>query len=280
MNLRTVGRHFLVAIATAVAAVILVEGSALVLTHLVAPLMITHYDHNPALSSVPKRTRTRRGVEADPVNVALVGTDSEVAAAFAKAGWSRADLLSRGSDVAIARSVLLHRPDSTAPVSSLFLFDRRQDVAYEREVGRSASRRHHVRLWLAQGVSDHGRPVWIGDAAYDLRAGVSHRAPMPTHHIEADVDRERDTLLADLQAAGQLSVRYDVTGLGPRIDARNAEGDRFDTDGDLYVGVISPDNAPRVAPIVLNDPMLVRWNSTLFEWSHALTNHLWPEPRP
>jgi hypothetical protein len=153
-------------------------------------------------------------------------------------------------------------------------------VAYEREVGRSASRRHHVRLWLAQGVSDHGRPVWIGDAAYDLRAGVSHRAPMPTHHIEADVDRERDTLLADLQAAGQLSVRYDVTGLGPRIDARNAEGDRFDTDGDLYVGVISPDNAPRVAPIVLNDPMLVRWNSTLFEWSHALTNHLWPEPRP
>ena len=280
MNLRTVGRHFLVAIATAVGAVILVEGSALVLTHVVAPVMLTHYDHNPALSSVPKRTRTRRGVDADPVNVALVGTDSEVAAAFAKAGWSRADSLSRASDVAIAKSVLLHRPDSTAPVSSLFLFDRRQDVAYEREVGRSASRRHHVRLWLAEGVTDHGRPVWIGDAAYDLRAGISHRAPMPTHHIEADVDRERDTLFADLQGAGQLSVRYDVTGLGPRIDARNAEGDRFDTDGDLYVGVISPDNAPRAAPIVLNDPMLVRWNSALFEWSHALTDHLWPERRP
>jgi hypothetical protein len=121
MNLRTVRRHFLVAIATVVGAVILVEGSALVLTHLVAPLMLTHYDHNPALSGVPKRTRTRRGVEADPVNVALAGTDSEVAAAFARAGWSRANSLSRASDVAIAKGVLLHRPDSTAPVSSLFL---------------------------------------------------------------------------------------------------------------------------------------------------------------
>jgi|HubBroStandDraft_6_1064221.scaffolds.fasta_scaffold42762_2 hypothetical protein len=278
--LRTVRRHFLVAIATVVGAVILVEGSALVLTHVVAPVMLAHYDHNPALSSVPKRTRTRRGVEADPVNVALVGTDSEVAAAFAKAGWSRADSLSRTSDVAIAKSLLLRRPDSTAPVSSLFLFGRRQDVAYEREVGRTASRRHHVRLWLAEGVTDHGRPMWIGDAAYDLRAGMSHRAPMPTHHIEADVDRERDTLFADLQGAGQLSVRYDVTGLGPRIDARNAEGDRFNTDGDLYVGVISPGNAPRAVPIVLNDPMLVQWNSALFEWSHALVHRLWPERHP
>jgi hypothetical protein len=75
-------------------------------------------------------------------------------------------------------------------------------------------------------------------------------------------------------------VRYDVTGLGPRIDARNAEGDRFNTDGDLYVGVISPGNAPRAAPIVLNDPMLVQWNSALFEWSHALVHRLWPERHP
>jgi hypothetical protein len=276
MDRRTVPRHILVALATAVGAIILVEGSVMTLTHVVAPLLLTHYEHNPALEAVPKRTRTRRGVEGDPVNVALVGTEAEVAVAFAKAGWSRADSLSRASDFGIARSLLLRRPDSTAPVSSLFLYGRRQDIAYEREVGRSASRRHHVRLWLADGVTDHGRPVWIGDAAYDLKAGVSHREPMPTHHIEADVDRERDTVLADLAAAGQLSERYDVTGLGPRIDARNAEGDRFDTDGDMDVGVISPSNVPAAAPTVLSDPLLVQWKNSLFEWSHEITLRLRP----
>jgi hypothetical protein len=276
MDRRTVRRHILVALATTVGAIILVEGSVMTLTHVVAPLLLTHYEHNPALEAVPKRTRTRRGVEGDPVNVALVGTQAEIAAAFAKAGWSRAESLSRASDYAIARSVLLRRPDSTAPVSSLFLYGRRQDIAYEREVGRSASRRHHVRLWLAEGVTGHGRPVWIGDAAYDLKAGVSHRALVPTHHIEADVDRERDTVLADLAAAGQLSERYDVTGLGPRIDARNAEGDRFDTDGDMDVGVISPSNVPAAAPTVLSDPLLVRWKNSLFGWSHQITLRLRP----
>jgi LssY C-terminus len=276
MDRRTVRRHILVALATVAGAIIVVEGSVVLLTHVVAPLLLTHDEHNPALEAVPKRTRTRRGLEGDPVNVAFVGTAEEVATAFAKAGWSRADSLSRASDFAIAKSVVLHRPDSAAPVSSLFLYGRRQDVAYEREVGRSASRRHHVRLWLATGVTGEGRPVWIGDAAYDLRAGVSHRAPVPTHHIEADVDRERDTVFADLAAAGQLSERYDVTGLGPRIDARNAEGDRFDTDGDLDVGVISPGNVTHGAPTAMSDPPLVQLKNTLFEWSHQITLHLRP----
>ncbi len=276
MDRRTARRHFLVALATVVGAIVVVQGSILLLTHVVAPLLLTHYEHNPALRTVPKRTRTRHGFEGDPVNIALVGTADEVATAFAKAGWSRADSLSRASDFAIAKSVLLRHPDSTAPVSSLFLYGRRQDVAYEREVGRSATRRHHVRLWLAEGVTGEGRPVWIGDAAYDLSAGVSHRTLAPTHHIEADVDRERDTVLTDLAAAGQLTERYDVTGLGPRIDARNAEGDRFDTDGELDVGVISPGNVTHGPPTVLSDPPLVRLKNTLFEWSHEITLHLRP----
>jgi len=115
-------------------------------------------------------------------------------------------------------------------------------------------------------VTDHGRPVWIGDAAYDLRAGMSHRALSPTHHIEADVDRERDTLMADLGSAGQLSARYAVTGMGPRIDAHNASGDRFSTDGELYVGVIAPGNATRGPPTVLPDPLLVRWKNAVWAW--------------
>src|SRR5215472_4994697 len=177
-------------------AIVVAAASLVVLIHVVTSLAFRHHEHNALLASVPTRTYSRSGDAADPVNVALVGTASEVREAFAKAGWAQADSLSRKADIAIAKSVLLGRPDSTAPVSSLYLYRRRQDIAFEREVGRSASRRHHVRLWLADGVTDHGRPVWIGDATYDVRAGMSHRSLSPTHHIEADVDRERDTLMA------------------------------------------------------------------------------------
>jgi len=256
-RLRVAARVILAAIALLV---IVVE----FFDHVIAPMLLTHYEHNPALAHAPKRTLDRKGDPADPVNVALVGSAQEVAAAFAAAGWVRADSLSRRADLGIAKSVLLDRPDSTAPVSSLFLYGRRQDVAFEREVGRSARRRHHVRLWLAVGVTDHGRPVWIGDAAYDLHAGLSHRTLGPTHHIEADVDRERDTLLANLSDAGQLVERYAVTGMGPRVDARNAEGDRFDTDGELDVGVLSPGNAAHGPPELLPDPPLVQWKNRVW----------------
>jgi hypothetical protein len=248
----------------------LVAGAIIILvfTHVVAPLLFTDYGHNPVFAGVPKQTRDHAGRKGDPVNVALVGTAAEVHAAFAKAGWAQADSLSRKADIAIAESVLLHRPDSTAPVSSLFLYGRRQDVAFEREVGRSASRRHHVRLWLVTGITDHGRPVWIGDASYDLRSGVSHRSLSPTHHIDPDVDEERDTVMADLAAAGQLVERYDVTGLGPRADAHNASGDRFDTDGELNVGVLSPANAVHGPPTVLPDPPLIQLKNEMWAWFH------------
>lgn len=245
-----------------------VVGTITIFTHWLAPWLFSHYEHNPALEAVPKRTQNHAHVEGDPVNIALIGTETEIQIAFSKAGWARADSLSRKSDLAIAWSVLLHRPDSTAPLSSLYLYGRRQDVAYEREVGRSASRRHHARLWLANGITDHGRPIWIGDATYDERAGLSKRRLAPTHHIQADVDRERDTVLADLAAAGQLVERYTVTGLGPRVNAHNAEGDRFDTDGELAVGVISPGNVPHGQLIVLPDPLLVRLKNRVWEWFH------------
>ena len=257
-----------VAARAAVVAIAIAVVGATIFTHLVAPMLLRHYEHNPALATIPTRTLDHSRHSADPVNVALVGTAAELRVAFGKAGWAQADSLSRKADLQIAKSVLLRRPDSTAPVSSLFLYGRRQDIAFEKEVGRSASRRHHVRLWRADSLTDHGRPIWIGDATYDVRAGISHRTLSPTHHIEADVDRERDTLMADLAAVGQLTEEYTVTGMGPRLDAHNASGDRFNTDGELDVGVISPDNAVTGPPVVLPAPPLIRLKNAVWAWVH------------
>jgi hypothetical protein len=54
-----------------------------------------------------------------------------------------------------------------------------------------------------------------------------------------------------------------------RIGARNAEGDPYDTDGELAVGVVSPGNAARGAPVALSDPLLVRWKNQLWRWMQS-----------
>jgi len=76
-----------------------------------------------------------------------------------------------------------------------FLFGRHQDLAFEQEVSRSAGERHHVRFWRTPLRTDGDRPVWIGSAAFDRSAGLSHTTGQVTHHIAADVDAERDTVM-------------------------------------------------------------------------------------
>ena len=254
-------------VAATVLAIVLV-GVVFFLTHFVAPRLLTHYEHFPALADAPKRTRNEKGALADPVNMAFVGSQAEIAQALRLVQWVPADSLSRASDIAIAKSVLLNRPDSTAPVSALDLFGRKQDLAFEQQVGSSARHRHHVRLWLDKGVTYGGRLVWLAAATYDQSAGISHRALRPTHHIAPDIDQERDTLEALLARHGQVAETFRVTGMGVRVDDHNAEGDRFDTDGELRVVVISPNNAPAVAPRDAGVPPIVALKDQLWHWAH------------
>ena len=261
-------RTWIEVLVTATVLAFALVGVVKTLTHVVAPRLLTHYEQFPALADAPKRTRNQKGTPADPVNLAFVGARAEIATAMQLIGWVPADSLDRAADIAIAKSVLLNRPDSSAPVSSLYLFGRKQDVAFEQQVGPSARRRHHVRLWLDQGVTYHGRPVWLAGATYDMSAGMSHRALRPTHHIAPDIDQERDGLEALLAQRGQAAETFRVTGMGVRVDDHNAEGDRFDTDGELRVVVIPPGNVPQPAPVDPGVPFAVGLKDRIWSWAH------------
>lgn len=261
-------RTWLEVMMTATVLAVFLVGAVFVATHVVAPRLLTHYERFPALANAPKLTHNDKGAAADPVNLAFVGTEAEIAQAMRLIRWTPAESLSRASDVAIAKSVLLNRPDSSAPVSDLQLLGRKQDRAFEQEVGPSARRRHHLRLWLDAGVTYGGRPVWLGAATYDASAGISHRALRPTHHIAPDVDEERDGLEARLAGAGQVAQTFRVTGLGVRVDDHNADGDRFDTDGELRVVVLAPRNVPRPAPADPGVPPMVALKDRLWSWAH------------
>lgn len=243
----------------------------LVAAYLILPRLWSHYEHQPAMEGAPKVTTTDAGLPGDPLNVGLVGSREEVLGAFASAGWRVAAALGLGSDLAIAESVLADRPDPTAPVSNLLLLGRPQDLAFEKEVGRSAKQRHHVRFWRDDALGPGGRPFWIGTASFDRGVGVSHLTGQITHHIAPDIDADRDLVMADLVAAGQLSQRYQVTGMGPTLDGHNAGGDRYFTDGEVDVGVLAEGGSRLTAePAVLPSPAPIAAKRRLWSWLRPL----------
>jgi len=186
------------------------------------------------LSQVPLVATTKLHRPADPLNVALVGTKDQVIALMQAAGWQPADPVTWRSGAGIVRSVAFRRAYPTAPVSSLYYQGHKQDMAFEKQVGRSASKRHHVRFWKLRDEAN-GSSLWLGDATFDRSVGLSHHGAV-THHIDGDVDQERAFLMGELAATQRVTVTT-VKGQGERR-ARNGGGDPYWTDGDVMLGVI------------------------------------------
>lgn len=101
-----------------------------------------------------------QGVPSDPVNVVLVGTREEIAHAMESSGWLEAHPTGVASGMWMSACVAMHWSYRHAPVSRLYLWDRQQDAAFERQEGGSPRRRHHVRLWRSEVAAPAGRSGW------------------------------------------------------------------------------------------------------------------------
>ena len=236
----------------------------LVLAYAILPALWRHYEHNPSLAEAPKTTVTAQGIPGDPLNVGLVGAEDDVVRSMLDAGWDPADPITLRSSLKIAESVVLRRPDPDAPVSNLYLFGRKQDLAFEKPVGRDARRRNHVRFWKADGLGRAGVPLFLGSATFDASVGFSRDTGQITHHIASDIDAQRDGLIADLSKAGRLVRIYQVTGVGATLSGRNGEGDRYFTDGELTVGALAPLGEAIGSPRRLANPPMVRLKEQLW----------------
>ena len=206
---------------------------------LLPQLWLRYAQRHPAMDDVPGITQTADGIPGDPLNVAFVGTESQINAIMKAAGWYTAEPLGLRSDLKIAADTVLKRADDRAPVSNLYLFGRKEDLAFEQPVGGNPRKRNHVRYWKTDKL-DAGRPYWIGSATYDERVGLSDTTGQITHHIAADVDAERDHLFEDLTRTGDLTDAYFVDNFHKSREGRNGGGDRWHTDGRLRVGTIVP----------------------------------------
>jgi hypothetical protein len=217
-----------------------------VVAYLILPRLWKHHEMRHAVfDDSPRLTQTASDIPGDPLNIALVGTEEEVIRAMTAARWDPADALTFRNSVRIVVDTVLRKPDDQAPVSNLYLFGRKEDLAFEKPVGNSPKQRHHVRFWkLVRPYDD--RPAWIGSAAYDIRVELSRTTGQVTHHISPDIDAERDLLVADLKNAIHAQIDW-LDGFHTQLQGRNGGGDPWRTDGRLAI-VILPLNQGASSP--------------------------------
>lgn len=184
------------------------------------------------------RTRTSEGLLGDPVNLAVMGAEADLVRSMSDAGWTRADELTWRTGTRLARRTILRGRYPAAPVSPLFVFQRKQDLAFEQEIVHKVSRRHHVRFWKCpEGWYMPGgmRVEWVGAGTYDRNVGVSLFTLQVTHKIGENIDLERDHILRTLQHAGAVGSVHWVQNYFSGYHTRNGGGDAIETDGNLPV---------------------------------------------
>ena len=204
-------------------------------------------EHHPDLVDGARLTHTGNGIPGDPLNIALVGSEADVTAAMSAAGWRSADPLGLRSDKRIIVDTVLDKPDPAAPVSNLFLFGRKEDLAFEKPIGHSPRERNHVRFWRSDKMDD-GRPIWIGAATRDVRVELSSNTREITHRISPDVDAERDLLLGELTESKHVTSTRWIDGFHKELQGRNGGGDPWHTDGRLPIASLSISIKPAAPP--------------------------------
>jgi hypothetical protein len=196
------------------------------LAHLLSPQLF---------ADVPRRVGDLQGNPGDMVNYALIGTEDQVTKAFAAAGWVQVDKTTQDAVLHGLVSTLSHAAYTEMPMSTLYLFGRSQDLSYARADPLAvAAIRHHLRVWKTTQMVG-GQPLWVGSATHDNGFEKDQRNGGITHHIDANVDQERDFLEQSFSGAGVIAGAAYVMPSNPLTTAKTATGGTFESDGRIVV---------------------------------------------
>src|SRR5262249_46653124 len=105
------------------------------------------------------------GHNGDPLNVVFIGTQDELFSALARQGWDPTHVLGTAAARKTVTAFLLGKRYRYSPVSPMYLFGRRQDLAFQKARG-TIHQRNHMRLWLSPYTYE-GNPVWVGQISRD-----------------------------------------------------------------------------------------------------------------
>jgi hypothetical protein len=192
-------------------------------------------DLRKQLDGLPRRVNDQFSNLGDMVNFLIVGSQQDVQSALAAADWHVADT----NNTRAALNAVMQTYDSkdylAMPMSTLFLFGRKQDFGYEMaEPIAMVASRHHFRIWKAP-FTWNGQEVWVGAGTHDIGFAKDKRNNNVTHKIDPAVDGERDNIGASLQKSNKARTFSYYLPPNPVQDAKNATGDGYHSDGRLLV---------------------------------------------
>ena len=190
----------------------------------------------------------------DPLNLVMIGDPGALFYAFIRSGWNETEIVTAASGLKTATSFFTGGEYRYSPISSLYLFGRRQDIAMQR-IRKNIHERNHFRLWLAP-MTFNGQLVWIGQISRDIGVRFTWKT-ITTHKIDPDVDETREFLLENMAYHQMLSKFAYVGGSNASsIDepGRNLTGDPYYTDGLRLVMWIDSE------PKSLQDIQYVNWS--------------------
>jgi hypothetical protein len=167
----------------------------------------------------------------DPLNLVVIGHPRDIYYAFIRAGWDETETVHKGSAWKTMKSFIGGGEYRYSPVSALYLFNRPQDVAFQKARS-NIHERNHLRLWMSSALYE-GKPVWIGQISRDIGVRFTTKT-ITTHKIDPDVDETREYLLENLVYSQALQKLAYVEGVGPApMDQPrgNLTGDPYFTDG-------------------------------------------------
>jgi hypothetical protein len=204
-------------------------------------------DHLPLYCVTPD------GFASDPLNIGIIGTRLELIKAMEKAGWHLADPHRLPNLVRAGLSTVYSWSYPNAPVSSLYLFGRKQDLAFEIPIEGEHGSRHHVRFWATtydpkklldiKAINWHHREqhiqgdnlLWVGAASLDAGIGYIRHNFQFTHMVHPDTDSERQLILDSLKKQKLINrVRFVKLGDPYRLINRVMRG-RLHADGKMAV---------------------------------------------
>lgn len=187
------------------------------------------------LNQIPRRVTDKDGSVGDMVNFLVIGSEDQMKAAFQAAGWVQVDKDTANAVVQALVASLSKQAYLTMPMSQLYLSGRSQDYGFAHaEPVTVVTTRHHLRLWKST-LTAGGQPVWVGAATHDMGLERDQRNGKLTHHIDPNVDDERDFVSRSLTESGFVGQHTTVLPSDPVKDAKTATGGGFHSTGEVLV---------------------------------------------
>jgi hypothetical protein len=209
------------------------------------------------VNHLPLYCVTPDGYASDPLNIGIIATRRQLIQAMENAGWYVADPHTPRYLVRHIVSTVFGGSYPNAPVSNLYLFGRKQDIAFEIPIESAAGHRHHVRFWATtyesrknltvRNIHWHHRRahikddnlLWVGASSLDVGLGFIRHNLQLTHMIDPDTNQERQLIIDQLKAQ-KLVKKIETLKLGEpyRLINRVMNGS-LHTDGKMSIITLS-----------------------------------------